>query len=364
MVDELGLVGAVDGLGHRAIGGSVPLHGEATIGLPVTLDLAECRRAVDRRLGELVEMDQPFRSLFVHVFTNPGKRVRAGLVLATANILSTDRPFNFNRDALDLACAVEMLHEASLIHDDICDGSTLRRGVASAPARFGIQFSARAGFYLAGAALHQIASVLERRADFRERLAAAPQDCVLLHNLWQLSLGQILENLPPVNPSFLPHHYRVVVKAKTGTLFRFACSYGAILAGCDSSELKRMMDYADHLAVSFQIMDDIRDLEGTPTLGKETGTDLARHIPTWPLIEWLSGAAEARRTWEEAHSRPLSPDGVQTLCRSIVESGATERAHLAASSEAQQAQEALACFGDNSGKALLGELCSSVLQRQ
>jgi len=317
---------------------------------------------VNRRLAELVDIDRPFSPLFVHVFSNPGKRVRAGLVLATADILGTDRPFNI--DALDLACAAEMLHEASLIHDDLCDGSTLRRGVASAPARFGIQFSARAGFYLAGAALHQIASVLERRADFRERLAAAPQGCVLLHHLWQLSLGQILENLPPSNPSFLRHHYRVVVKAKTGTLFRFACSYGAILADCDSSELKRMMDYADHLAVSFQIMDDIRDLEGTPTLGKETGTDLGRRIPTWPLIEWLDGSVEARRIWEEAHSRPLSPDGVQTLCRRIVESGATERAYLAASSEAQQAREALACFGDTAGKALLGELCSSVLQRQ
>ena len=95
------------------------------------------------------------------------------------------------------------------------------------------------------------------------------------------------------------HHYRTVALAKTGTLFRFACQLGADLSRCDTNERSALLEYADHLALAFQIVDDIRDIEGAADLGKAAGTDAAGHVLSWPVIEWLAESSEACDQWDE-----------------------------------------------------------------
>ena len=174
---------------------------------------------------------------------------------------------------------MEMLHESSLVHDDVCDGSLMRRDAASVPAAFGIRTAARAGFHLAGNALQVLARVIADNPAIFSSLGEA-HGVTYLDQLADLSLGQLVETLPAAaDNAALRRHYEFVAGAKTGTLFRLCCSYGGTAGGVDDDQLRALMRYADQLALAFQITDDVRDVEGGPALGKAAGGDLDRRVP-------------------------------------------------------------------------------------
>src|SRR5271163_5188102 len=205
------------------------------------------------------------RSIYRHILAAPGKRVRAGLVLACARLVPSTAAVPLE-DSADLACTMEMLHEASLMHDDICDGSLARRGASSVPAAFGIRTAARAGFHLAGLALKVLARVLADNPAVFARLGEAP-GVTYFDQLSDVSFGQLVETLSPaIDDAALRRHYVLVAGAQTGTLFRLACSYGGTAGDVDHDRLRTLMRYADQLALAFQIMDDIRDVEGAASL--------------------------------------------------------------------------------------------------
>src|SRR4029453_18918888 len=134
----------------------------------------------------------------------------------------------------------------------------------------------------------------------RVGVGTEPRHPLAVVGLGALSLGQILECLPPrTGVEDMRRHYRTGALAKTGTLFRFACQLGADLSRCDRSEQAALLEYADHLALAFQIVDDIRDVEGATDLGKAAGTDVAGHVLAWPIMEWLAGSPEACNRWDE-----------------------------------------------------------------
>ncbi len=260
-------------------------------------------------------------------------------------------------DAVDLACAIEMFHEASLVHDDICDGSLLRRDAPSVAAAFGVRTAARAGFHLAGNALQVLARVLADNPAVFARLGEAP-GVTYLDQLSDLSFGQLVETLPPaVDAAALRRHYELVAGAKTGTLFRLACSYGGTAGGVDHDRLRALMQYADQLALAFQIMDDVRDVEGGPSLGKEAGGDLDRRVPTWPVIEWLAMRPGSREMWlsELTSSAELQAD--------LVHSGATRAARAVAVEAAETACRATDVFPPSPAREHLRELLVRVVSR-
>ena len=252
---------------------------------------------------------------------------------------------------------MEMFHEASLVHDDICDGSLLRRDAPSVPAAFGVRTAARAGFHLAGNALQVLARVLADNPAVFARLGEAP-GVTYLDRLSDLSFGQLVETLPPaVDDAALRRHYELVAGAKTGTLFRLACSYGGTAGGVDHDRLRALMRYADQLALAFQIMDDVRDVEGGPSLGKEAGGDLDRRVPTWPVIEWLAMRPGAREMWlsEQTSSAELQAD--------LVHSGATRAARAVAVRAAETACRAMDVFPPSPAREHLRELSVRVVSR-
>ena len=329
--------------------------------------------AINDRLAARLRTPSPFTDLYRYMLTTPGKRLRAQLVLACHGIdfpASTD-PLT-ESEALDLACAVEMLHEATLIHDDICDGSTIRRDAPSAAARYGVRMAAYAGLHLAGMALAILAEIQHchprtlSRAFFR-------RDGIATQPVSDLSFGQIVECLPPLgaDPVHLRHHYRTVAIAKTGTLFRLACTYSSAGVGAGDQQLHALAAYADHLAVAFQIIDDIRDLDPARHLGKPIGTDVAQGIATWPVIEWLSLQSGSAAVWHSGvgesaagdvaggpASRDLDTSG---LCARILASGAGERARRAAAKEIAAAHRALTVIPAGAGRDDLTRVCSSIM---
>ncbi|HEY5841987.1 MAG TPA: polyprenyl synthetase family protein [Mycobacterium sp.] len=310
---------------------------------------------VSDRLHEILITGGTFDAIYRHILAAPGKRVRAGLVLDCARLLpSAAVPLP---DAVDLACSMEMFHEASLVHDDICDGSLLRRDAPSVAAAFGVRTAARAGFHLAGNALQVLARVLADNQVAFARLGEAP-GVTYLDQLSDLSFGQLVETLPPaVDAAALRRHYELVAAAKTGTLFRLACSYGGTAGGVDHDRLRALMQYADQLALAFQIMDDVRDVEGGPSLGKEAGGDLERRVPTWPVIEWLAMRPGSREMWlsELTSSAELQAD--------LVHSGATRAARAVAVEAAETACRATDVFPPSPAREHLRGLLVRVVSR-
>lgn len=308
------------------------------------------------RMHEILVTGETFDAIYRHILAAPGKRIRAGLVLACARLLPSAAAVRLS-DAVDLACTMEMFHEASLVHDDICDGSLLRRDAPSVPAAFGVRTAARAGFHLAGKALQVLARVLADNPAVFARLGEAP-GVTYLDRISDLSFGQLVETLPPaVDNAALRRHYELVAGAKTGTLFRLACSYGGTAGGVDHDRLRALMRYADQLALAFQIMDDVRDVEGGPSLGKEAGGDLDRRVPTWPVIEWLAMRPGAREIWlsERSSSAELQAD--------LVHSGATRAARAVAVRAADTARRAVDAFPPSPAREQLRELSVRVVSR-
>lgn len=306
------------------------------------------------RLREILVSGGGFDAIYRHVLAVPGKRIRSAMVLACAGLLPSAVAVPL-RDAVDVACAIEMIHEASLVHDDICDGSLLRRDAPSVPAAFGVRTAARAGFHLVGAALQVLARVLADNPAVFARLGEAP-GVTYLDRISDLSFGQLIETLPPaVDDAAMRRHYELVAGAKTGALFRLACSYGGTAGGLDHGQLCALMRYADQLALAFQIMDDVRDVEGGPSLGKQAGGDLDRRVPTWPVIEWLAMRPGSHEMWL---SRLTSSADLQA---DLVRSGATRAARAVAVRAAQTACRAVTAFPPTPAREHLRELSVRVV---
>lgn len=311
---------------------------------------------VAARLREILVNDGGFDAIYRHLLAVPGKRVRSAMVLACARLLPSAAAVPL-RDAVDVACAIEMIHEASLVHDDICDGSLLRRDAPSVAAAFGVRTAARAGFHLVGRALQVLARVLADNPAVFARLGEA-SSVTYLDRISDLSFGQLIETLPPaVDDATMRRHYEVVAEAKTGTLFRLACSYGGTAGGLDHDQLRVLMRYADQLALAFQIMDDVRDVEGGPSLGKEAAGDLDRRVPTWPVIEWLAMRPGSHEMWL---SRLTSSADLRA---DLMRSGATRTARAVAVRAARTAGQAISAFPPSPAREQLRELTVRVVSR-
>lgn len=190
-----------------------------------------------------------------------------------------------------------------------------------------------------------------------ERLGEA-HGVTYLDQLSDLSFGQLIETLPPaMNESALRRHYEQVAVAKTGTLFRLACSYGGTAGGVNPDGLRALMRYADQLALAFQVMDDVRDVEGGPALGKTACSDLDRRVPTWPVIEWLAIRPGAHDMWLSGRTSSV------TLQADLVKSGATEAARAFAVGAAEDACQALEVFPPSLAREHLRELTVQVVSR-
>lgn len=330
--------------------------GGLSVDRPALTGAADQSPLVADRLREILVSGGGFDAIYRHILAAPGKRIRSAMVLACARLRPSAAAVPL-RGTVDVACAIEMIHEASLVHDDICDGSLLRRDAPSVPAAFGVRIAARAGFHLVGTALQVLARVLDDNPSVFARLGEAP-GVTYLDSISDLSFGQLIETLPPaVDDAAMRRHYEIVAGAKTGTMFRLACSYGGTAGGLDHNQLCALMQYADRLALAFQIMDDVRDVEGGPALGKEAAGDLDRRVPTWPVIEWLAMRPGSREMW---FSRLTSSADLQA---DLVRSGATRAARAVAVRAAQTACRAIDAFPPSPAREELRELSERVVSR-
>src|ERR1700722_9202923 len=267
---------------------------------------------IEERLRFQVQEFDPGISGYVsYALDSNGKRIRPALVLLAAHASGKSTPQH-----LDLAVVVELIHLATLVHDDIMDGATKRRNKPTAVAKRGAELSVLLGDCLFCHAL-KISADFEDHTITRSIAEASNEVCS----------GEILQTQRRFDLKLSIPEYLKIISMKTGALFRVSTELAAVLNGCRPEEVQAMRNYGDYLGIAYQIYDDCLDLVGTEgSTGKTVGTDLAKGKLTLPLLHVLAQANDAER--ERLHSIILhgTEESRVELLAQVVERGGLKNA--------------------------------------
>jgi octaprenyl-diphosphate synthase len=244
----------------------------------VTLDflnpvIGDDMAAVDRVLRKSLDSDVVLiRQVADYIIAGGGKRLRPALLLLAANACGYR-----GRDHHTLAAAVEMIHTATLLHDDVVDESQLRRGHATANARFGNPASVLVGDFLYSRTFQLMVGVN------RMRVLSIIADATNL-----IAEGEVMQLMHTGDAALDEAAYFAVIERKTAKLFEAAGRLGAVLGDASAECEEALARYGMHLGTAFQIMDDVLDYSGDAAhIGKNLGDDLAEGKMTLPLIRAL-----------------------------------------------------------------------------
>jgi octaprenyl-diphosphate synthase len=251
-------------------------------GFAVALErVIEPLELVERAMREqLVSESDVIGSVGGHVLSSGGKRIRPAILLLAAELCGYTGPRR-----VQVAAAVELLHTATLLHDDVVDHSPLRRGRPSAMALWNNRRAVLAGdFFYARAS-----SMIVEDGDLDVLW-------VFSNTIRLMAEGEILQLQRSFDPSVTEAHYYAVIERKSAALLGAASEAGAILGGVTRAERRRLAEFGRELGLAFQIRDDALDYEaGADVLGKEPFTDLREGKVTLPLLLTLKRCDDAER---------------------------------------------------------------------
>lgn len=283
-----------------------------------------------------------------HIIKSPGKQVRPMLVLLSAKACGT-----LDDRAITLAAIIELLHTATLLHDDVIDESKQRRGRPTANEHFGNEASVLVGDLLYARAFEMIASL--NHAGITQIIANATG---------QIVEGEVLQLMHCHDSTTDEATYLEIVKRKTGMLFEIAALSGPILANLDSNIQQALRDYGQHLGTAFQILDDALDYEGdAETIGKNLGDDLQEGKPTLPLIYVMKhGHNEDKKFIAEIIKNPKE-ERLQDVQRILEKSQSITYCKELAHQKINLAIDELSCLEESHAKNALVSLAEFVVAR-
>lgn len=317
----------------------------ASLYAPIARDLDE----VERILVQTLSAPRPgVDRLLAHLAHYKGKRLRPTLLLLAAHACG-----NVNAAHHRLAAVVEMIHTATLVHDDVLDGASVRRHVPTVSKLWGNQASILLGDYLFTHAFHLSSTLDDVRAC---RIIGEATNRVCAGELHQITRRGALD--------LAEDEYLDIIDGKTAELTACCCKLGAMLAGMSDDVIEHLERFGRFLGIAFQIADDLLDLVGEETLaGKSLGTDLEQQKLTLPLIHLLASASaeEAARirgilTAAGNHKR-------ETLLPELHASGSLDYARQKAETFAASALAELDCLPPSPGRAILQTLADRIVHR-
>ena len=324
---------------------------------PALTVIASDMQAVDRLIHDSLHTGVPLvAEVSQHLIAAGGKRLRPALLLLTAGALGYAGTQHHR-----LAAVVEFIHTATLLHDDVVDESSLRRGLPTANARFGNPASVLVGDFLYTRAFQMMVQAQDMRV--MQILADATNT---------IAEGEVMQLLHLGNAAVYEADYLRVIRAKTAKLFEASARLGAVLAGSDAPREEQCARYGQALGTAFQIIDDVLDYDGTvDDLGKNLGDDLREGKPTLPLILALHmGTSQQASRLREAIAQSqsgLAPADIAALLHDVLcivrDSGALEAARAQARLQADAAVSALDGWPDNAHVHALRELAQSLQHR-
>ena len=283
-----------------------------------------------------------------HLVGGGGKRLRPALVLLSARLCGAD----LDR-AVFAAAAVEMLHTATLIHDDLIDGALMRRGMET----LNTQWSPNAPV-LTGDYVFAYAAYLASRADNVQLMQRFAETLMTICN------GEIQQMFNGRHSGSNLREYEQRIYAKTASLIAMSAEAGAILAGAGEDTTGALRAYGEQLGLAFQIVDDVLDfVADQKMLGKAVGSDLRQGLITLPLLFYLDAEPD-QAVVQQALQGHLSEEVVDEAVQAVAGSPAIERALGVAQQRAEQAKEALNGISDSSYRTALLSLADFTVRRR
>jgi all-trans-nonaprenyl-diphosphate synthase len=304
---------------------------------------------VEDRLKSLVRVKFPLLSeLLGHVYESLGKRVRPAITLLASNFHEHD-----GTKVEIMASAVELLHVATLIHDDTVDASDFRRGKATISNLWGRNIAVLVGDYIFASSATFVCDT--------ENISVIKR---FSQTIMELSSGELRELADSFNPDQTLESYYQRIYDKTASLFTTAGESGAVLSGAPVQHSEALKEYSRELGMAFQIIDDILDFEGTPEeVGKPIGSDLAHGILTLPAliaIEQYPTDNPIRRFFADREDTDLLAKAVDMVQqRSII-----DEAFAIAEQRCSVSREALLSLPKNPSRDSLDELLNYVITRR
>ena len=314
--------------------------------------IAEDMEGVEAELARLPRGSSAVRRSAHHLLDLGGKRLRPACVALAARLGS-----GFGEAARDCAVAVELIHNASLLHDDVIDLGSRRRGAATARAVYGNAASVVAGNWLLVTALERV-----------ERTGLPGIVGRTLATIGEMIVGETiqLENRGRLEPS--REDYFRVIRGKTAALFRWALFHGGVAGGLARRDCLALERYGSHLGVAFQLVDDLLDYTGDAgRTGKPLFADLREGKMTYPLLLGLERDASLRPLAAEVLAGPADaalPAGLGDRVReALVACGGLDDCRALAVKEARAGIACLEPIADGTGRAALVALAEALVHR-
>jgi octaprenyl-diphosphate synthase len=309
-------------------------------------ELARVRRLIGEQLSDCSE---PVRGLVEYVGSHGGKMLRPGLVL-----LSGAACGKITREHIRVAAIVEMIHNATLLHDDVVDEGKSRRGIATVNCLKGNESAVLLGDFLLSRVFKMCAGL---NSGVCEIIAsAACRTCE----------GELMQVLERGNWRLGESEYIEIIADKSAALFGVACLLGARLSGGGRREVKHLADYGHNTGIAFQIVDDLLDITGDENdMGKTLGRDADKDKVTLPVIHLLdsAGKKEKSKVIELLSGRKNAKRGTAELVKMLINEGCLEYARRRARQFSEKAIEALAGLRESEAKDALIETARFVVSR-
>ena len=318
----------------------------ASIYKPIEEDLIQ----VEERLHSLSNVATAhLPELLEYVFQNGGKRVRPAITLLAASCYARERDL-----AIIMATAVELLHMATLIHDDTVDNSPLRRGKATVSDLWGRNVAVLLGDYVFATSATFVCDTKNVRVIRR-----------FSETIMELSSGELLEYFNSKNWHQSIEDYNDRIYRKTASLFRTAAETGAILGGAPEEAVQALHRYGYNIGMAFQIVDDILDVQGNAEeIGKPVGNDLLQGVLTLPAILLLEKYPRDNPIEELfQHGNDAPGNCLERALEMIQNSGIIEDCYAIARDDCRDASRAIEDLPDGPARGSLLKISDYVMER-
>ncbi|MGZ9215206.1 MAG: octaprenyl diphosphate synthase [Candidatus Binatia bacterium] len=324
---------------------AIPTANSNNIAHSIASDMEAVNKVIRERLHSEVTL---VNQIGEYIISAGGKRIRPVLVLLMANACGYRGTAHH-----ELAAVVEFIHTATLLHDDVVDESSMRRGRQTANALFGNAASVLVGDFLYSRSFQMMVGLDNMRV--MQILSDATN---------VIAEGEVLQLLNMHDPDVSQESYLKVIRSKTAKLFEAAAQLGALVSGATDAQIDAAGEYGRSLGTAFQLIDDVLDYAGDAAeIGKNVGDDLREGKPTLPLIYLMENGTPEQRELVRNCIENGDEQHFDAILSAITSSGALDYTRREAEIAATRAADAVASLPDSVYKQSLLQLCSFAVDR-
>lgn len=291
-----------------------------------------------------------FDDILKYIFDNRGKGVRPTLVMLWAKMLSCDKPFG--KRVLLSASLIELIHTASLVHDDVIDRADLRHGKASVNEQYGGRNAILTGDFI----LSRIFELGMESLEFDILTYVS-------HSIKWLCEGEVIQDEQTKTLGMTHERYYDIIDKKTASLLAISCGVGALAVKAPAVEVDAAYEFGRNIGMAFQIKDDILDYAAADQTGKPKCADLREHKITLPLLECLSQMSPEEQSEIKEWVRRGDEESINLINRKVEEFGGIARAEAIMTEYISNAEAALAKYPSSEYRTALEKMCHFLAQR-